>query len=72
MLSKPKDPPSFAEACIVSAEKHWKEHWLHRVQKIVNWKSFARELDKLDNQTEERPAWQPGILFCCRLLAEWN
>jgi hypothetical protein len=24
MLSKPKNPPSFAEACIVSADKRWK------------------------------------------------
>jgi hypothetical protein len=57
MLSKPKNPPSFAEACIVRADKRWKEHWLHRVQKIVNWKSFARELEKLYNPNERR---RPG------------
>jgi hypothetical protein len=58
MLSKPKNPPSFAEACIGSADKRWKEHGLHRVQKIVNWKSFARELGKLYNPTEGRPTWR--------------
>jgi IS5 family transposase len=72
MLSKPKSPPSFAEACIVSADKRWKEHWLHRVQKIVHWKSFARELEKLYNPNEGRPAWDPVMLFRCLLLAEWN
>ena len=71
MLSKPKNPPSFAEACIVSADKRWKEHWLHRVQKIVHWKSFARELEKLYNPNEgRRPV--PVTLFRCLLLAEWN
>lgn len=72
MLSKPKNPPSFAEACIVNADKRWKDRWLHRVHKIVNWKSFAREQEKLYNPNEGRPAWEPVMLFRCLLLAEWN
>jgi hypothetical protein len=58
MFSKPKNPPSLAEASIVYADKRWKEHCLHRVQKIVNWKSLARELEKLYNPTEVYPAWE--------------
>jgi hypothetical protein len=46
MLSRPKDPPSSSEVSLIYAEKRVTDHWLHRVQQVVSWKSFSRELEK--------------------------
>lgn len=72
MLKKKKKTFSFADEALQHAERRWENHWLKKVQDLIDWTTFRRKLNRLYSEEEGRPAWPPDVLFRCLLLAEWN
>jgi transposase, IS5 family len=72
MIRKSNKPFTFADAAFIHTENKWNNHWLNRILKLVNWKPFEKQLERLYSPDEGRPGWNPICLFRCLLLAEWN
>lgn len=72
MIRKNDPDLSFVDAALVMIEKEWKTHWLSKLLGLVDWGPFERQFKKLYAHDTGRPAWDPVVLFCCLLLAEWN
>jgi IS5 family transposase len=72
MLKKKQATYSFADEALQHAERRWENHWLKKVQDLIDGTTFRRKLNRLYSEDEGRPAWPPDVLFRCLLLAEWN
>ena len=73
MLKKETNPSvTFADVWLSHTEKNWDKHWLKKVSEKVNWNKFSYRFEKLYNEENGRPAWNPIILFKSLLLAQWH
>jgi len=73
MLKKKNIPPvTFADVWLSHTEKNWEKHWLKKVSEKVNWNKFRYRFEKLYDESNGRPAWEPTIIFKALLLAQWH
>lgn len=72
MLKKKQERVTFVDIAFQTTDERWNNHWLKKVQDLIDWTKFRRKLNRLYSEGEGRPAWNPDVLFRCLLLAEWN
>lgn len=72
MIRKQEKTVTFADIWLSHTEKKWKHHWLNKVLEKVNFNKFRYRFEKLYDEVNGRPGWDPILLFKCLLLAEWN
>jgi IS5 family transposase len=73
MLKNKQERVTFLDVAVQpTAGVRWENHWLKKVQDLIDWTALRRKLNRLYVEDEGRPAWPPDLLFRCLLLAEWN
>lgn len=71
MIQKQENKTTFADVWLSHTDKRWQKHWMKKVYDKINWNKFGYRLEKLYDQDNGRPAWDPIILFRCLILAQW-
>lgn len=72
MIKKQEKTVTFADVWLSHTEKKWAKHWLKTVLDKVNFEKFRYRFEKLYDENNGRPAWDPILLFKALLLAQWN
>ena len=71
MIKEQKKRFTFVEAIAPHIEEKWGNHWLNRIDELINWNPFKYQLKKCYTLENGRPGWDPTLLFKCLILAEW-
>lgn len=71
MLRKSVKRTTFADCLLAHTESKWGQHWLKKINELVNWNKFDYRFEQLYSKDEGRLAWDPTIIFKCLLLAQW-
>ena len=69
MIKKKNNQISFAQLQVSSCID--KSHWLHNVNKILDWKPIRQKFSNLHPSNTGRPAYDPVFMFKILLLQQW-